>query len=297
MARYRLRFLLQEFDVVGPDVTIGRSPECHITIEDPLISRQHARIVVSDDRPRVSDLGSRNGVRVNGRQITGEHELRHGDRIRLGTQELVFLVVSRRARTSRTTGFMRVCHACATPYPENSQHCPHCGARETPDEDTISGFMVEPSRSWTFQLLGEVIERALETGRAAEADRVLRRAARELDLRVERGGPVEEAQLDSISALAVRVGRLQGATEWLAWALGLCRRLTTFPGPNLVAALVEAESAGDLPDLPEVVEEFLAWHEQHGGGGGGEDRQRLEGLVRMTRPMDVFENGDESQPG
>ena len=154
MARYRLRFLLQEFDLAGPEVILGRSPDCQITIEDPLVSRQHARISVDEAGAHISDLGSRNGVRINGRLIQGEKLLSDGDRIRLGTQELVFSVVMTKTRDARPTGFMRVCGSCGTPYPEVAPQCPHCGFVEPKDEDTMSGLSVEPKRSWTFQLLG-----------------------------------------------------------------------------------------------------------------------------------------------
>ena len=108
MARFRLRFLLQELDLIGPEVVIGRSPECQITIEDPLVSRQHARILISGDEARVVDLGSRNGVRVNGNLIQEETLLHDQDRVRLGTQDLVFLAVDEQAGGSlpKATGFM-----------------------------------------------------------------------------------------------------------------------------------------------------------------------------------------------
>lgn len=69
MARYRLRFLLQEFDLPRGATIIGRSLDCHLTIEDPLVSRQHARIVIDDAGAFVEDMGSRNGVRVDGVSI------------------------------------------------------------------------------------------------------------------------------------------------------------------------------------------------------------------------------------
>ena len=95
MARYRLRLLLQEFDLPRGTTLIGRSYDCHVTIEDPLVSRQHARIEVEGDRVTVFDLGSRNGVKVNGAGIKGSQDLRHGDRVRIGTQELVFTQIGR----------------------------------------------------------------------------------------------------------------------------------------------------------------------------------------------------------
>src|SRR5690606_31449826 len=145
--RFRLRFLLQEFDLVGPEVAIGRSPDCQITIEDPLISPVHARVVVRDEQAFVLDLGCRHGVSITGRLIKDEHLLKEGDRIRLGTQELVFSIVRAEQRPARPTGYMRVCHACNTPFPEGSPQWPHCGAGVPAEEDTMSGVLVEPKRS------------------------------------------------------------------------------------------------------------------------------------------------------
>ena len=257
MARYRLRFLLQEFDLRGPEVIIGRSPECQVTIEDPLVSRRHAKLSISSDGASIEDLGSRNGVRINGKKAQGAKPLKDGDRIRLGTQELVFYVASTEKRTARTTGFMTVCHACATPYPEQAGQCPHCGAARR-DEDTISGLVVEPKRSWTFQLFGEVIERALATGRASEAEKVLRRAAREVDQRLSVGERLDVEQVTMITAFALRLAKLSGGAEWVHWALNVHRHQTMFPEPLLIDRLEEL----DLQQLPEAarsIGEFMDW--------------------------------------
>jgi len=70
---------------------VGRSRECDIVLADANVSRRHAEI-----RPAaagtwtIADLGSTNGVRVNGRQIQGVAGLTAGDRIVLGTAEIVF---------------------------------------------------------------------------------------------------------------------------------------------------------------------------------------------------------------
>jgi len=77
--------------VVGPaGVTLGRSRQCDIVLSDPNISRQHAEV-----RPRggswvLSDLGSTNGSRLNGRTITGPEVIRPGDEIELGATVLGF---------------------------------------------------------------------------------------------------------------------------------------------------------------------------------------------------------------
>lgn len=257
MARYRLRFLLQEFDLRGPEVIIGRSPECHITIEDPLVSREHAKIRVEGDKPTIEDLGSRNGVRINGEKIDGRAELAHGDRVRLGTQELVFYQAAKHRREARTTGFMTVCHACTTPYPEKAKICPHCGAPAR-DEDTMSGLLIEPRRTWTFQLLGEVIERALATGRTSEAVRLMRRAAREVDERLTASEGIDPEQLTHISGFALQLAAQGGGLEWVHWALNVHRQQKLFPEERLLEQL-ENLDLEELPDLQGVLGDFAQW--------------------------------------
>lgn len=257
MSRYRLKFLLQEFDLRGPEMAIGRSSDCHITIEDPLVSRRHAKIVMAET-PMVVDLGSRNGVSVNGERIKGSRALEDGDRIRIGTQELVFYVVTRVRHEARTTGFMTVCGACGTPYPDQSAQCPHCGAPRR-DDDTISGLLIEPRRSWTFQLLGEVIERALATGRAPEADRVLRRAAREVDERLAAGERLAADEVTAIACFAIRLAQLpEGASEWLHWALNVHRHQSLFPSSTVLEHL-EALELDALPEAAAAIADFARW--------------------------------------
>jgi RNA polymerase subunit RPABC4/transcription elongation factor Spt4 len=281
--RFRLRFLLQEFDLVGPEVVIGRSPDCQITIEDPLISRRHARIVIRDEQAIAHDLGSRNGVRVNGRLIKGEQALREGDRIRIGTQELVFSIVRHEARAARPTGYMRVCHACSTPYPEGSPQCPHCGAPAQAEEDTMSGVMVEPKRSWTFQLLGEVIERALATGKALEAERLMRRAAKEVDERLGAGERLDPAHVSMIAQFAVRLARLVGGSEWVAWALTLHRRQAMMLSDDVIDRMEELD-LDSFPDAKSVLDTYLAWfRSQSAGAGPSPDLARLTRLEQLRR--------------
>jgi hypothetical protein len=77
--------------MVGPrGATLGRSRECEIVIDDANVSRQHAEL-----RPRggawvVSDLGSTNGTRINGRTISGPEVVRPGDEIEVGSSLITF---------------------------------------------------------------------------------------------------------------------------------------------------------------------------------------------------------------
>lgn len=264
--RFRLRFLLQEFDIGGSEVVIGRSSDCHITIEDPLISRRHAQVVLREEGAFVVDLGSRNGVRVNGRLVKGEQLLKDGDRIRLGTQELVFSVVERVERPPRPTGYMRVCHACGTPYPEGAPSCPHCGAPTLADEDTMTGQISEPRRGWTFQLLGEVIERALSTGKAVEAERLMRRAAKEIDERLAAGERLESEHMSQIAGFAVRLAKLVGSSEWINWSLTLHRRQPTLLTDEVLDRLEELDPTA-FPDVQAQIDSYLTWYRAEAAAG------------------------------
>jgi hypothetical protein len=71
---------------------IGRSREADIVIDDSNVSRRHAELSPGPSGWRIQDLGSTNGVRVNGRQVDGPHPLESGDRIELGTVGVTFEV-------------------------------------------------------------------------------------------------------------------------------------------------------------------------------------------------------------
>src|SRR3954462_9639585 len=71
---------------------IGRSREADIVLDDSNVSRRHAEISPSGRSWLIQDLGSTNGVRVNGRQVEGPHPLESGDRIELGTVSVTFEV-------------------------------------------------------------------------------------------------------------------------------------------------------------------------------------------------------------
>ena len=70
-------------------VTIGRLPECDVTLADKGASRRHAQIRVKADRYTLTDLGSTNGTRLNG-QTVQSRELSDGDRISIGATILEF---------------------------------------------------------------------------------------------------------------------------------------------------------------------------------------------------------------
>src|ERR671937_603068 len=68
---------------------IGRSKDCDIQLADPNVSRRHAEVRQEGAAYWIVDLDSTNGMEVNGRPLK-RAKLRQGDRITLGSTELVF---------------------------------------------------------------------------------------------------------------------------------------------------------------------------------------------------------------
>lgn len=239
MARYRLRLLLQEFDLPPGETILGRSPECHVTIDDPLVSREHAKILVEGDRVLVRDLGSRNGLKVNGQQVQTETVLDDGDRIRIGNQEVVFSRVVAAKRPGRPTGSLRHCRKCQTPYVAEAPQCPNCGYSPGADE-TLSGTAPVGNLdrdSWSLQLQVELLDKALSLGRLADADRVLGRIAVAVDERMSAGMAVDPSQLEGAFSGAIRLASAQGEIQWLRWVLSVSARIGRPPSRAVVEAL------------------------------------------------------------
>ncbi len=74
----------------GPVATIGRSKDCECVLRDPNVSRRHAELRRTGNGDwEVVDLGSTNGIKINGRRAASAR-LRPGDRITIGTETLQF---------------------------------------------------------------------------------------------------------------------------------------------------------------------------------------------------------------
>ena len=74
----------------GRRILVGRSPSADLRLEDPSVSRLHARIEVRDDGVYVEDLGSRNGTLVDGEALAHPRRLAVDDELTVGAAGLVF---------------------------------------------------------------------------------------------------------------------------------------------------------------------------------------------------------------
>lgn len=83
---------------------LGRSPECHLVIDDSSVSRRHAMLVVTESCVTVRDLGSINGTFVESVRVrTVPEVLQPGDRVRVGNIDLELLTVEQAEALERPT--------------------------------------------------------------------------------------------------------------------------------------------------------------------------------------------------
>jgi hypothetical protein len=78
------------FPLHGERMTIGRSPDAEIFLDDVTVSRDHAVLVRRGDAWLLDDSGSLNGTYVNRRRIDS-HRLEDGDELQIGKYKLTYL--------------------------------------------------------------------------------------------------------------------------------------------------------------------------------------------------------------
>src|SRR5260370_9859017 len=74
--------------LVRDEITIGRQEGNTIRLTERNVSRRHARLVKQNGHVLIEDLGSYNGVRVNGEKITEKTKIKEGDLVEIGDYDL-----------------------------------------------------------------------------------------------------------------------------------------------------------------------------------------------------------------
>jgi len=242
--RHTLRYQQHDLELTEGEFVIGRASSSQLSLDDPLVSRNHARLQVTPESVVIEDLGSRNGVRVNGEPIRGPCKLSHGDVILIGSQEMKL-----QAR-----------------------------------RDAVADTLVQPptQRGNVFGLLGILADKALGLGRADEAERLVGQQLDELLAALEAGRPVSPDSVERASDIAVRLAGATLNSRWTDFvfrayaALGRACPLTIVDELYTVLRRVKQPSPNTLRNYLEVLrglelgpaERFLL--------------SRLEGLERLV---------------
>lgn len=242
--QFRLRYQAHDFELPPGEFVIGRSDECQLALDDPLVSRRHAVLRVTPVSVIVVDLGSRNGVVVNGEKITHEKRLRNGDRVAIGSQEMILTeitseeTVSAGRALSQTLGdislveVQRALHGramasgSAGAAPSSSAGAPVSHAEPARDsaptftnEATATGVAIptpKPAKlETTFKLLSGVADKALAMGRAEEAERLLSPLLHELLIDLQRNPAQDPALVDRAISYALKLASGTAKGSWV----------------------------------------------------------------------------------
>ena len=101
------------YSLTSEEAILGREEGIGISIRDPEVSRQHARIIWQSGNYFVEDLGSTNGTFLNGGLVSSPQPLRSGDTIGVGQTLLVFQAEAEAIPTQPAPGY----HAEPPPSP------------------------------------------------------------------------------------------------------------------------------------------------------------------------------------
>jgi anti-sigma regulatory factor (Ser/Thr protein kinase) len=88
---------LQRIYDVQANTLIGRAPQCEIQLLSRAVSRRHARIEFDGREAIISDLGTKNGIKLNGKQVQGAALVRDGDTVVVGDINMVYRAANRSA--------------------------------------------------------------------------------------------------------------------------------------------------------------------------------------------------------
>lgn len=235
MLHFRLRYRQHDIELNPGEFVIGRSEQCQLSIDDAMISRRHVSLRVTANEVVLVDLGSRNGVSLNGTKLKGEKELADGDKITIGKHELsltIFSTDSRRnksllARTLGPLDIEELDYRARTRTQPNLMMPDDPGFDETPppprpDLARPDPSGLTPSRGLaralsSFITLAPLADKALALGRHEEAERLLSGPLGDLITELRKGGLVELNTLTKFAGYAVKLASLLLKAAWIEW--------------------------------------------------------------------------------
>lgn len=248
--KYRLLHQGNDVRLAQGEYLIGRSPQCAIRLEDPTVSRHHALLRVQADVAEVEDLGSRNGLSVNGRTVAGRQRLKSGDHIKIAQHELV-LLEGGSSRSNDTTA----------------------KEESNPPEETLT-------------LLGELADKALVLGNPAEAERILRHYLESV-LSKSRSGvrPSNTIYRGAVQYAASLAGQTR-KVRWLNYIFELSTHLDLEVPGDIVQRLYDAVNHLEPGELT-ALSDYISIQQERRASMNPRQRfvlGRTEGLLRLLRP-------------
>ncbi len=188
---------------------------------------------ITRDTVTIADLGSRNGVLVNGVKIEGERSLVAGDKISIGSQEMQLFSADdafQNVERANEDVYRRATQTLGAAYVVDLRNVIDAVAAP-PSTTGVTERISDPptaeaSRSrQSFQLLGGVADKALAMGRVEEAERLLQTMLLDVITRAREGQPIDPATAEAAAQYAARLGGATTRGAWVDYVFELYRRM------------------------------------------------------------------------
>jgi len=283
---FRIRYLAHDLELPNGDFVVGRGPECQLAVDDPLVSRKHAVFRVTGNAVIAQDLGSRNGVLVNGSRIEGPRELVPGDKIRIGNQEIIIyktdeprsspLADEEHRRAMQTIGGMQVSEIHASI---------EAAALESKGEPDLRISRSETSRRFqSVRLLCGVADKALAMGRADEAERILSALLQGILKRSKTGQKPKGGVAEYAALYAARLAAATAKGMWIDYVFDLYTSIQLLLPGSVIDELYTVVRKAKGYDI-KMIRGYVAELQKMSPQLGPAERflvQRVEGLERLA---------------
>ena len=281
---YRLRYQAHDIELPIGEFLIGRSAECQLALDDPLVSRKHAAFRVRKDGVTVEDLGSRNGVLVNGAKIEGAITVNDDDRVTIGGQELRVYFVDETAEAQMREQYRRHTQTLGMGVSELEAHL---GGQVSSVPPQHPDATANARGIQSFSLLGGVADKALAMGRSEEAERILQGVLHDVANRAKDHGkeakPIEPSVSEQAARYAVRLGGAMQKASWIDYVFELYADLSRPLPASIVDELYTVVRKVKSLE-PKSLRAYLAVLRDVQASFGPAERfvvQRIEGLDRL----------------
>jgi predicted component of type VI protein secretion system len=283
-SRFRLRYQAIDFNLGVDEFVVGRTTECDLVLDDGLVSRRHASFRVQGENVQLKDLGSRNGVSVNSAPVNGGALLQPGDRVRIGSHELLLVEVSRTQVASGTAELIR-CKVCDS-FQELGKSCANCNAVASKAAATASADSVTreaPAMQLAATLGGTMLaDKAISLGRFDEAERLLSPRLSSLLGQAPHAAAIERDVLSVASGYALRLAEGLHKPSWLDYPFELYLGARALMPADVIEDLFRAAGKVRYAN-PLAVRRYLSGLRSRSDTFGANERfllQRIEGLER-----------------
>lgn len=265
---YALEYAGRRLPLPVGECVVGRADEADIVVDNALISRRHARFTVMDGVVFVEDLGSINGVRVDGKPVQGKMPLAAGSRVLIADVPMT-LIRTESGRAGRDTARIDT---------RDAEYPPRPGSGDRP---SARAEVDDTRRVHAFKLIAGVLDKALALGQPDEAERISGGMLQDVLQEAQKSGKIPREIAEAAAQCALKLAGATGRSQWVDYpvrlysALGRILPLTIIDGLYTVGRHGRADHALLSRYVDKLATLQLAPAERFA-------LQRLQSLVRMA---------------